>query len=532
MGSWRVGGIWGAPPCAIRRTQSGGAALRRAERGAGGAPPARAPRARPPFRRATRARFIFRSVLALVVLLLPPLAAAASPTAQEVDGAQRFGVVEAYYRPDDARELGVGWERIIFDWAQFQPHSPLQFNTDAVPEAWLQEAHDAGREVVGLLKSTPRWASDGTLPGLPPHGLDYPIDDPRNYWAAFVRKVVGYYGERWGITHWIVLNEPDLRPGEIAWYEFDGGVPEYYQMLKVAYLAAKQANPEAVIHLAGMAWWTDVAAGRPPYLERLLAYAARDPQAYEHGFFFDVVTVHGYFKTRDFWNMLMQVRGVLWHYGLQEKPLWVGECNARPSRDPLAELPDDPPYAVTLAQQADFIVQAAALSLAAGVERFAVYRLYDDHYTPRETEPWGLVRADGSRRPAFGAYRTVIREFAATQRAFYRWSDHAALVVLQQPERTLYVLWARRAVPVTFYVRAHGYGERGTRLDVYGVARPVRAQRIYGEAAGAWFVERVAAATPQPDGTLAVEGRPILLALEGPPRAVWVEVNGAVWGMY
>ncbi len=478
---------------------------------------------------APRALSLLAGVVLVLALLLPHISVAASLSAQGVSGSLRFGVVEAYYRPDDARALGVDWDRIIFDWAQFQPYSPLQFNTDAVPEAWLQDAQDAGREVVGLIKSTPRWASDGLLPGVPPHGLDYPIDDPRNYWAAFVREVVGYYGEHWGITHWIVLNEPDLRPGEIAWYEFDGGIPEYYQMLKVAYLAAKQANPAAVIHLAGMAWWTDVAAGRPPYMERLLTFAARDPDAYEHGFFFDVATVHGYFGTLDFWNMLVQVRGILWHYGLQDKPIWVDECNASPSHDPLAELPDDPPYVVTLAQQADFIMQAVALSLAAGVERFAVYRLYDDHYMPGKTEPWGLVRANGARRPAFGAYRAAIRLFADTRSARYTWSDRAALVTMQQPTRTLYVMWARRDVPVRFHVAADP-AEEGMRLDVFGTPRTMQAEYVYGTEAW-WFVTPLASAVPQPDGTIAVEGRPVILALAGPPRAVWVDVDGAVWGL-
>ena len=478
---------------------------------------------------APRALSLLAGVVLVLALLLPHISVAASLSAQGVSGSLRFGVVEAYYRPDDARALGVDWDRIIFDWAQFQPYSPLQFNTDAVPEAWLQDAQDAGREVVGLIKSTPRWASDGLLPGVPPHGLDYPIDDPRNYWAAFVREVVGYYGEHWGITHWIVLNEPDLRPGEIAWYEFDGGIPEYYQMLKVAYLAAKQANPAAVIHLAGMAWWTDVAAGRPPYMERLLTFAARDPDAYEHGFFFDVATVHGYFGTLDFWNMLVQVRGILWHYGLQDKPIWVDECNASPSHDPLAELPDDPPYVVTLAQQADFIMQAVALSLAAGVERFAVYRLYDDHYMPGKTEPWGLVRANGARRPAFGAYRAAIRLFADTRSARYTWSDRAALVTMQQPTRTLYVMWARRDVPVRFHVAADP-AEEGMRLDVFGTPRTMQAEYVYGTEAW-WFVTSLASAVPQPDGTIAVEGRPIILVLAGPPRAVWVDVDGAVWGL-
>jgi hypothetical protein len=165
----------------------------------------------------------------------------------------RFGVVEAFYRPDDARALGVGWERIIFEWAQFQPDGPGEFDTAAVPDEWLLDAQRGGREVVGLIKNTPPWASDSHKLGAPPDGLDLPIDDPANVWAAFVQRLVKYYGETWGIRHWIIYNEPDLRPGEIGWYEFDGDATDYAHMLKVAYLAAKTANPDAVIHMAGMA---------------------------------------------------------------------------------------------------------------------------------------------------------------------------------------------------------------------------------------------------------------------------------------
>jgi hypothetical protein len=136
----------------------------------------------------------------LTALITAPLWTAVAGGPDNRPGSARFGVVEAFYRPDDARELGVGWERIIFEWARFQPDGPGDFNTDAVPEEWLIEAQSAGREVVGLLKNTPLWASDIQELGAPPNGLDLPIDDPGNVWAAFVMRTVTYYGEEWDIT--------------------------------------------------------------------------------------------------------------------------------------------------------------------------------------------------------------------------------------------------------------------------------------------------------------------------------------------
>jgi hypothetical protein len=477
--------------------------------------------------------FMFRWPLIGAALILLPLA----PVLADGPGdnpapppvSPRFGVVEAFYRPDDARALGVGWERIIFEWAQFQPDGPGDFNTDAVPEEWLLDAQRGGREVVGLIKNTPPWASDSHKLGAPPAGLDLPIDDPDNLWAAFVQRLVKYYGETWGIRHWIIYNEPDLRPGEIGWYEFDGDVTDYAHMLKVAYLAAKTANPDAVIHMAGMAWWTDVAAYRRPYMQRLLDVISNDPDARANSFYFDVAMVHTYFGTFNVWKQITQTRDILWYFGLRDKQIWIDETNASPSTDPYAVLPPGPPqFAVSLDQQADYLIQAAALSLAAGVERLAVYRLYDNHYSPGLTEPWGLVRGDGTRRPAFDAYHTAIELFSPTQRATRYYSDRSSLVTLEQPDRTIYVMWARKAAPVQFYVMAADADEIATRVNVSGVTWTVQPQAA-PDAEGLWFSVKARSAIPDDNGLVMVEGSPVILMVDGPPRTVWIEVQGSYW---
>lgn len=470
---------------------------------------------------------------AALLILIPAWTVLANPALQPApqtirEGQTRFGIVEAYYRPADARDLNVGWERIIFEWAQFQPTGPDDYVTAVIPDDWLIQANLAGREVIGLLKNTPHWASGSDKLGAPPTGLDLPIDDPGNYWAAFVRRTVQYYGERWGVNHWIIYNEPDLRPGEIGWYEFDGGVQDYYDMLKVAYMAAKSVNPDCVIHLAGMAWWTDKNAGREPYLERLLEIAAWDADAYDYGFFFDVVMVHVYFSPLNVWNVIVETKGILEHYRLQGKPIWVDETNASPSFDPFAATPPDPPYHVSLSQQADFVVQAAAMSLAAGVERFAIYRLYDDHFVPGTTEPWGLVRMDGSRRPAFEAYRTVINTFNGTRDAQWLHSQRSSLVTLEQPGRTVYVMWARSPDPVRFFVEAARYDEIAQQIGVTGATRSWLPLVVPG-VDGHWFALDAPGAIPGADDTVTVEGSPVMLVLEGPPRAVWIEVEGTEW---
>ncbi|MBZ0293083.1 MAG: hypothetical protein K8L99_11015, partial [Anaerolineae bacterium] len=63
-----------------------------------------------------------KRILLLILLLLP------------VQGLQAqdeniFGIVEGFWLPEVTCDLGVGWERIIFDWSQHQPTCPEDWHT-------------------------------------------------------------------------------------------------------------------------------------------------------------------------------------------------------------------------------------------------------------------------------------------------------------------------------------------------------------------------------------------------------------------
>jgi hypothetical protein len=362
-----------------------------------------------------------------------------SAAAAQEDGADRtFGVVEAYYRPEEAAELGATWERIIFAWDCFQPRGERDFVTTCVPQEYLDNAAAANREIVGLIKGTPAWASDSGSPGAVPDGLELPFDDRDNLFGAFVTRLAAYYGTR-GIHNWIILNEPDIRQGE-GIVEFDGEVADYANLLKVAYRAIKTEDAQAHIQIAGMTWWYDRTARRVPYLRRLLSTLAADPDAAANNNYFDGITLHIYFTTWTVWPILMANVEILREFGLQQKDIWLAEFNASPRRDPEARI--ETMFNVSLEQQADFIVQASAIALAAGVDRMAVYRLYDNDFVPGVQEPWGLVRTDGSLRPAFYSYQQVIARFTGA-RSIQRFTiPEAELITFSFPERTVYAMWS------------------------------------------------------------------------------------------
>jgi hypothetical protein len=371
---------------------------------------------------------------------------ARAPLAQEGGRDSRFGAVEAFWDPQAAAEAGVAWERVLFYWSQLQPNGPDDWNTLHVPDEWLQWAQAGGREVVGLLKNTPPWAAAGEVmsEATPPRGLELPISDPGNLWATFVARVVAHYAPR-GVHRWIVWNEPDISPG-VYGEEWGGSVEDYYRLLKVAYQVIKQVDPAAQVHLAGLTFWHD-----PGWLRRFLAVATADPEGAANGYFFDVVSLHIYFQTDTVDYIVNEARAALNAHGMS-KPIWINETNAPPDSDPLWPV-TRPRWRVDLREQASFILQAHALGLAAGAQRIAVYKLIDAGLPPGG-EPFGLLRPDHSRRPAFVAYQMVTEYFAGTVSARVTRDPLWAQVTLNRGGRTTRVLWARTDQPVALRVPA------------------------------------------------------------------------------
>jgi hypothetical protein len=357
-----------------------------------------------------------------------------------------YGVVEGFWFPELTCDLNPGWERIIFDWVQHQPNGPTDWHTLNVDDRWLKAANHCDREVVALLKNTPTWATSG-IPGAGvPNGLDLPVDHPDNHWANFVRQATSYYASR-GVTRFIIWNEPDIEPGTYG-FEFEGDLEDYFQMVKVASLAAKQGNPAAKIHLAGMTYWHDVNEGERLYLARLLERIAADPDAAANNYYFDAISLHIYFRTDTVYDIIAEARSLLDSYGMTEQAIWLNETNAPPTEDPNWPV-ERPVFQYTLDQQAAFVVHAAALAPAAGAERTAVYKLYDQELPPGG-ESFGIL-TPGSRapRPAFDAWATVTRRFINVDTAtLYRGENIDAVVMIHSDSSHTLAIWSRVGEPI------------------------------------------------------------------------------------
>jgi hypothetical protein len=422
----------------------------------------------------------------------------------------RFGAVEAYHAPELADRSGVGWERIIFYWSELERDGPDDWNEFHAPLARIDREIAGGREVVGLIQDTPAWATDG-LPGVGvPRGLYLPVDDPGNLWASFIREVVSLYRGR--VDRWIIWNEPDIGLDDYG-AQWQGSVADYYQLLKVAYLAAHQANPDVQIHLGGLTYWHN-----PNYLHELLAIASQDSTAADHGYYFDVVSVHIYFKPDTTLDILAALQSALDDYGL-EKPIWVNETNAPPYNDPAQEW-DDPVFFATQEMQASYLIQEFALALALGAERVEVYKWIDEPPRPPGFEPYGLLRTGGEPRPAYYAFLVIAKHYAGTEDALYIDHPDVRHVVLERGVRTTQVVWARPAARLAAAVPA--LGRTAQIIDQRGSERTIRAVLGY-------YLLTLDGAPCQPDTECLMGGPPLVIVEEAPvDLATWESTMGPV----
>ena len=102
---------------------------------------------------------------------------------------------------------------------------------------------------------------------------------PNNYFGQYVYQTSKYYAGQ--IDQWIIWNEPEFKPtdpgagGSFTWL---GSDEEFAQLMKVGYLAAKKANPNAVVSFPGTSYWVDVNSNRAQFYDRILSILAQRPE--------------------------------------------------------------------------------------------------------------------------------------------------------------------------------------------------------------------------------------------------------------
>ena len=263
----------------------------------------------------------------------------------------------------------------------------------------------------------------------PPQGLFEPVFadnsdvpgpgktiNPDNRWAYFVNAAVnrykpggtlaqqqGWTDER-GVRYWEMWNEPDLDTF------FTGTITDYARLLKVGYLSARAADPQAQIVLGGLVHWQ-----KPNWFISLLNQLGTDPAAAANHYFMDKVAIHNYFWAWQTFGYLYPDRVQLDNRGLQAVDLWLTETGVPVCGEGSFPACDDPAnrwYRAAPDEQAAYLIQSVAYAAWLKTEAYVWFQLFDDCGNQCGVDAYGLVRNDNTTRLSYQTYPLVVDQLS------------------------------------------------------------------------------------------------------------------------
>jgi hypothetical protein len=344
-------------------------------------------------------------VALLATLLVPAGARAASP------GVNIAGAPTAD-RVSEAIATGAKSVRIFALWKDLEPSAKGEYpssevnlaNTVKVYDDAIKQLNAAGVKPLFVVTEAPAWANGSSDVHVPPR-------DPADF-GDFLKRFAAHNKTVGPVAGYEVWNEPDEN---IFWHPApDAG--QYTAMLKAAYAGIKAGDPAATV-VAGPMTGNDYA-----WLENLYTAGAQGS--------FDVVAVHTDTSCLDrgpdeFYREdgklarftflgYRTVHETMAAHGDGDKPIWMSELgwsstSGGPSSCTRGMWTGKKPSGVSEANQAAFL--SKAYSCLANDP----YVTQADWFTLRDTTAesidelnhYGLLRADGSPKPAMSAFRAV-----------------------------------------------------------------------------------------------------------------------------
>jgi hypothetical protein len=271
------------------------------------------------------------------------------------------------------KESGARWDRFDLWWGRVEPE-PDTFGWDDYD--WVFARYrEAGIEVMPILCYASAWSPNNAAPVT---------DVERERYARYVFEAVSRYKKT--VHTWEIWNEPNILP----FWSPRPHAPDYAALLKLAYAAAKKADPKCTV--VGVA----TAGTDLPFIEDVLRLGGGDH--------FDVLSIHPYQgdlgslspDAGGLFEQIHAVRALLGKYDHADKPIHLTEIGHRTTGT-------HGHTSVTEEQQAAYLVRTYVLALAAGVDRVFWFNLQDwDEY-------WGIIRQNYDRKPSFDAYRTMVK---------------------------------------------------------------------------------------------------------------------------
>lgn len=277
--------------------------------------------------------------------------------------------------------IGVTHMRVDGNWASFQPRAGLwRFERfDQMLEIFTAQ----GISLMPVLSNVPEWAVAKDAKPVYTDRKAHPRNmlPEINAWLEFVRTVVGRYKGK--ISYFEIWNEPDLH---FANFTYD----EYLKLLRLSYAAAKEANLEVKIFNGGLSSVAEVPF-KGNCLGRTLKEGADD---------FDILAIHAHSVQDAYRQKLAKMFQQIKRENFT-KP-WFSHETGLTSIGGQERL-----QALTLYKK---FIHTWAL----GAMGYSWYDLRNDGYDQYNREHnFGLLTRDFHPKPAYAAYNTISRLFAA-----------------------------------------------------------------------------------------------------------------------
>lgn len=309
----------------------------------------------------------------------------------------------------DIKSMGAKWVRMDMSWSRVQAAGPTSWNWkdyDRVTTA----VQNAGLKMLAILDYTPKWA---WTPGCTIGQECAPADTTK--FAAYAAAAVARYKTK-GVTHWEIWNEPNKagswapKPNPAA----------YTRLLIATYNAIKAKDAQAFVITGGFSpAYTEPGQIAPSeFLNAMYANGAKG--------YFDAVGHHPYSYPAppDYnanwtgWVQMKNLRPIMVAKGDEAKQIWLTEYGAPTGGPGLAASPannygaDNGAEHVTEALQATMASKAVSLHKSYNWVGPLFWYGYKDLGTDATAmeDFFGLVRHDGTIKPAYNAYTQAIKQ--------------------------------------------------------------------------------------------------------------------------
>lgn len=221
-------------------------------------------------------------------------------------------------------------------------------------------------------------------------------------WRYYVRAAANHY--RGQIKAYEIGNEPDI-------VSENSETPANYALLvQAAYEEIKVADPAALVVGGALATVRSASGERYPYLR---AWFDAHRQRYGSNPQMDVFSFHQYALSLAWYRdtLLPELRAILADYGLANKPIWLTEHAAQV---------DDPEIG-SEAAQANYVRTNLPQLLLLGFDKIFWWPLRDRGTFASDpiNRNAGLIRLDGSKRPAYDAFRQMSGSVPNINPSFY-----------------------------------------------------------------------------------------------------------------